>query len=745
MNRQQVAFSAALNSDTSVMLEAENLDKLLAQERSARLELEQLLELKTREVSILEKRHKGLVQVPLNRRKQTAEELPTAQEIPGLGTISYNLSNGKTIFSDCVYSILGLGLEDGPLSISRLVAMIHSDDRARMNSYLEFIGEQEHTELPRATEFRVCVADGQQRWVEVHSELIASGCGENDLRLITFQDVSQKTIQDEKLRRSEALAAEKLAELEGLQSDLMDARDKAEKASQAKSRFLAVMSHEIRTPLNGVLGSLQLLSDGDLKVSEQELVNVANSSAENLRRIADDVIELSRMEAGRLDLELLPFDIVALISEISDFWRSVADGKDLSIETSVGRRVPQFLLGDSARIRQVLNNYMSNAIKFTDEGDISLRVTLDEGSYSSDPSELRIRLEVGDTGTGIAESNHKLLFQDFVQLPESVDSGRSGAGLGLAICRGLASRMGGTVGVSSESGVGSTFWMTVPLQRADDFEKYQTDLEEPTELLPLLNIEGCPAHVLLVEDVLTNQIIADAFLRSFGCNVDIAENGAEALSAIEECLYDVVLMDVTMPVMDGVEATLRIRASAMEQANLPIVGLTAYAHEEEKKGFLAAGMNDVIHKPLNKIELHKALSSALTLSQENGASRHTINQPSSYLDRAILDELRDSLSFEKMNHLMERIVIDIESNHEEAIAGAKSGNAERVGRACHALKGMGGSFGSPELSRLAGEIQLAWRKGETNKVMAMALSDLDQMCDRLLVALQSYKQSLVRR
>ncbi|MEP4147486.1 MAG: ATP-binding protein [Halioglobus sp.] len=743
MNIQQVASPALVNSDTTAMLEAEYLNKLLDQERSVRLDAEQRLELKTGELSSLEKRHQEMVQILSDQCRQTFRELPAAQE-GGLGTITCDLSNGTTTFSDCVYSILGLELNDVPLDISRLIAMVHGDDRARVKKYFECRGSQEYSRLPISTEFRICLEDGQQRWVEVHSELTAIDCGEKDLRLITFQDVSQKKIQDEKLRRSEALAVEKLAELEGLQSDLVDSRDKAEKASQTKSRFLAVMSHEIRTPLNGVLGSLQLLSDADLKAPEQELVNVATSSAENLCRIANDVIELSRMEAGRLDLELMPFDVFALISEVSDFWRPMADGKGLAIESSVGSRIPQFLLGDPARIRQIINNYMSNAIKFTDQGDICLRLALDEGSCSSDPSELRVRLEVRDTGTGIAQSNHKLLFQDFTQLPESVDSERSGAGLGLAICRGLASRMGGTVGVRSESGVGSTFWVTVPLQRAADPKDYQAKRHESAELIPLLNIAGRPAHVLLVEDVFTNQVIADAFLRGWGCHVDIAENGAEALSAIQECLYDVVLMDVTMPIMDGVEATLQIRASAMEQAQLPIVGLTAYAHEEEKKAFLAAGMNDVIHKPLNKNELHEALSFALASSQENSASRHTVKQPSSYLDRAILDELRDSLSVDKMNHLMGRIMIDIKNNHEEAIVGAKSGNAERVGRACHALKGMGGSFGSPELSRLAGEIQLAWRKGESEKVMAMALSDLDHMCARLIVALESYKRSIVR-
>ena len=421
----------------------------------------------------------------------------------------------------------------------------------------------------------------------------------------------------------------------------------------------------------------------------------------------------------------------------------MAGEKGLKLESLFDHRIPQFVTGDPERIRQIIHNYVSNAIKFTDQGNITLRLGIDEGRYSADPDEVRVRLEVRDTGIGISKSDHKRLFQDFTQLPESVDSQRGGAGLGLAICRGLSSRMGGVVGFSSESGVGSTFWMTVPLQRATDPKSEQREAEERTELKPLLTAEGNPPHLLLVEDIFTNQIIAGAFLRGFGCQVDLAENGVEALNAIQKRVYDVILMDVTMPVMDGVEATLQIRAGPGAQAQVPIVGLTAYAHKEEKESFIAAGMNDVIPKPLNKNELRDALSFVLAPNQGDGASSGSVSQPSSYLDRAILDELRNSLPVDKMEHLMTRIMIDIENNHEEAIAGAKSGNVDRVGRACHSLKGMGGSFGSPELSRLADEIQLAWRKGEVEKVMVMALSDLDHVCSKLMMALQSYKQSIV--
>ncbi|MEP1471021.1 MAG: response regulator [Halieaceae bacterium] len=742
MKRQIFTSSPVVDSHIIDFIDANDRTGAGNQERSKRKIKEGLLGMKGRDTARLDEGISNTTEGSYNNCEQTLVELLAAQKIAGLGTMTSNLSNETTTFSEGVYSLLALDPDTEVLDLSRIIAMVHDDDRQRVVDFLREGTDQDHLAPQICTEFRFCRADGQQRWIEARSELTTDSSGEKIIRLATLQDVSERKVEYEKLRVSEALASEKVTELEALQSGFLESRDKAEKASRSKSRFLAVMSHEIRTPLNGVLGSLQILSDAGLKAPQQKLIEIAMSSANGLCRLTDDVIELSRLETGRLELELTPFNVIELLKQVCDFWSPAAEGKGLILDYSVDRRVPQLVLGDPARIRQVLDNYMSNAVKFTDRGGVTLRLGVDEGRYSSKPNEVRVRFEVKDTGIGIAQSDHRQLFQDFTQLPESVNSQRGGAGLGLAICQGLCRRMGGIVGVSSEIDIGSTFWMTVPFQRASVAVGSCEEARKSGGLMPLLNIAGNSPRILLVEDVKTNQIIAEAFLRGFGCDVDIAGNGVEAIKAIEERRYDVVLMDITMPVMDGVEATSRIRATKGWQGQLPILGLTAYAHEEEIKAFLAAGMNEVIHKPLNKSELHEALSNALAPGELKNESAQSITQPTAYLERAILDELRESLPVDKMENLLERVMTDIRSNHTEAITGAKRGDIDCVGRACHMLKGMGGSFGSPELSRLAEEIEQARRNGDQEKVMVMVLSDLDLVCTNLMAALEKYKETI---
>lgn len=531
-----------------------------------------------------------------------------------------------------------------------------------------------------------------------------------------------------------------IASGEHLYEDLVRARRSAEEASRTKSRFLAIMSHEVRTPLNGVLGALQLLSETNPKPQQVDLINLARSSAESLRRVANDIVDLSRLEAGRLDLELAPFDISRLFSEVCAFWRPMAEAKNLSLNLIVGKTLPDRVVGDSARIRQIINNYLSNAINFTDEGGIEVEIATNQHKKTASLDVASVHIEVRDTGIGIAREEQKKLFMDYSQMKNKTHCQRSGAGLGLAICRELANCMGGSVGVKSTPLSGSTFWFRLPLKVGQAKSSTSSTAPSPNELPLLLNEAGASPRVLLVEDSVTNQIIAQAYLEGFGCLVDVAEDGLEAIGAVRNTNYDTILMDVSMPRMDGEEATRQIRTLAEPTARTPILGQTAFASEEETMTFLAAGMNDVVTKPLDRDVLHHALSRMLASTSATGEHSEIPDNLSIYLDTPALGKLRDSLSREQFEKLLDRVILDIDTTGKNAISGAMKGDIKTLAMACHTLKGLGASFGNPKLEAIGHCIQNACRNDDAARATAMALSGLETVCERSLVALKAYRQ-----
>ena len=536
--------------------------------------------------------------------------------------------------------------------------------------------------------------------------------------------------------------AEPTAEFKRLQQNLIRARSDAVEASRTKSRFLLIMSHEIRTPLNGVLGALQLLADTDPSPGQRELIALASSSAESLRRVTNDVIDLSRLESGQLELELAPFDLAELLSDSCEFWRPMAVTRGLALQLSIDDDVPRKLIGDAARIRRIINNFVSNAINFTDQGSVKLNLALDDRRCSADGEDISVCLEIRDTGIGISRDDQKRLFRDQGRIQDTAGGHREGAGLGLAICHELAGRMGGSVGVSSIPEVGSVFWVRLPLRLFTDPGLDCSSSETSAELAPLWTAAGTVPHVILVEDSVTNQMIAQTFLTRFGCHVDVVDDGLEAVNAVKDRRYDVVLMDVAMPRMDGVEATRQIRAMPGEPAALPIVGQTAYALEEETVTFLASGMDAVVNKPLKRELLHGALSRALAcptnVPTSDAAPAPLLND----IDTTALDQLKDSLSVHQLSELLERVMIDIEANTREAVAGARAGELTRLAKACHTLKGLGGSFGNPGLEDFAAGIQSACRNDDAPRAIAMALSGLQTVCTKSLAALKAYRQAI---
>jgi signal transduction histidine kinase/CheY-like chemotaxis protein len=361
----------------------------------------------------------------------------------------------------------------------------------------------------------------------------------------------------------------------------------AEHSSAAKSRFLATVSHEMRTPLNGIMGMTQLLQRGGASAEQLAQLDVIGSSSRHLQAVIGDLLDLSRIELGKLVLEERPFELEGTVRDVTDLLHAVAQDKGLHFDVEFAPGLPAWVGGDASRIKQVLHNLIGNAIKFTARGGVSLRV---------EPCDSGLCFSVNDSGEGIAPQALERIFDAFEQGPAATVHARAGTGLGLTISRQIARAMGGDVICRSSEGRGATFVFTLPL--------------EPATPPPLRSGETAPAstprldgHVLVVDDNPVNAVVASAMLECMGLRVDVADDGAQALSLMAIGRYDLVLMDCQLPVMDGWEATQRWRSNEAPGQHLPIVALTALAVMGDRERCLQAGMDDYLAKPYEMDEL----------------------------------------------------------------------------------------------------------------------------------------------
>ncbi len=523
------------------------------------------------------------LRVAEGQRERLLERITLATHAGNVGIWEWDLATDELIWNDVMLELYEVERGVQPV-YGHWVNALHPDDR---EGIVAAAGRAASGAAPINAEFRIVRKDGDVRYIQVTGTLLHGVQGACDRLVGTNLDITA-------IRR---LAEELGVEKERL-SDMVDrwmlAKDSADQANAAKSDFLARMSHEIRTPMNGIIGFTTLLLDSELAPEQRRHVTHLKDAGGSLLAIINDILDFSKIEAGKIELEQIALNVPALIDGAISIVRPVALEKHLAVHVRLEPDVPQWVAGDPTRLRQTLLNLLTNALKFTERGSVTLTVRREHPRANG-----RLRFEIADTGIGIPEDRQHLLFEQFAQVDATTARRYGGTGLGLAIAKRLAEAMGGTIGVVSEVGTGSTFWFNadLPPVQPPDAAALKSFAERPA-----------PLRVLVAEDNAVNQMVVEGLLKRDGHHVTLVADGAEAVAAVAATCFDLVFMDMQMPSVNGIEATLQIRRLAAPACDVPIVALTANAMDDEVQRCRDAGMNGHVSKPIDHEVLRRTIA-----------------------------------------------------------------------------------------------------------------------------------------
>jgi signal transduction histidine kinase/DNA-binding response OmpR family regulator len=507
-----------------------------------------------------------------------------------------------------------------------------------------------------------------------------------------------------------------LTERRRMEQAVREAKEVAEAASRAKSEFLANISHEIRTPLNAVIGMTSLLLGSDLTTEHRDHVQTIRKSGEALLALINEILDFSRLEAGRMPLEEHPFLLRERVGIAFELVAPDARRKGLLLRWEVGPGCPAVLVGDAARLQQVLLNLLCNAVKFTAAGEVLL--TVDLAARESDNALLRFR--VCDTGVGLPPDRIEELFSPFLQADASTSRRYGGSGLGLAISRRLVERMGGEITAESTPGGGSIFTFTVLLRCGSEADLTSAALLSP-EAAAAPEVDPHPLRLLLAEDNPLNQKVARLLLEKLGYSADLVANGLEVLAALERQDYDVVLMDIMMPELDGLEATRRIVARWPRERRPRIVALTASAMREDRERCLEAGMDEYLSKPIDLKALAEALQRAGRGGQRAPRGPEAPSLP-------MIDELW-RLDPQETVRLLESFLVHLDLQLDSLRVAVEEGNAMTIERVAHSLRGASATLGLQRLPDSLGDLIRIVKRGDAHRAGAILIA-VDQDADR---------------
>ncbi len=525
------------------------------------------------------------------------------------------------------------------------------------------------------------------------------------------------------------LIIDEVTAMHNTQQALRVAKEQAERATNVKSNFMAMMSHEIRTPINGVLGTLSLLCEMPLGDEAKQLAETSYNSADALLTIVNDMLDFSKIEAGRLNLEAVQFDLPDLITGCMALLQPNAERKRIGLNLIMDDKLPNFVSSDPTRIKQVLLNLISNAVKFTDKGAVTVKISNLLAQTSEAGTDCIVRFEVADTGIGMSQDGMTKIFTEFHQIDPSIARRYGGTGLGLAICKRLVQMMHGEIDVESRLGEGSKFSFVLPLPVVNATHAKHVESAKPVSA-------SQSRDILVVEDNATNQLVLTKMLERAGHRFAIAENGAIAVGMIQAQAYDLVFMDVSMPVMDGLTATRQIRSLGGRYATVPIIAMTAQSMQGDRERCLASGMNDYLGKPVRRDALLKMLQHWLkqdestcdaTLAEGNG-----VCGGGEVIDWQVLEQMVEDVGPETIERLLSVFEQDMVQRLGSFKNAIRNENWELMKREAHTLKSSSASCGLASLSATMEEIESALEHG--NRLQAV---DRAAHVDGLALAAQS--------